>query len=510
MIDLSPILVPYAKRRVRKLEALHPEAAQELWLKRLIAAGSMTRFGKEHGFDGLRGVADYQAAVPLRDYDDFWNQYWRRDFPNIKGSTWPQQPPFFALSSGTCTGVTKYIPLTKQGLVYNSRAGTDLLCWHLGARPDSKILKGRSLIMGGSTDLRSLAPGIRAGDLSGIVAANLPSYLRPWYAPPKDIALLSDWDRKLDALVELARKADIRSISGVPAWLQVFSGRLADRAQVNQSWAELFPRLELVVHGGVNFAPYAPWFQKVLEGSRAELREVYPASEGFIALSDRGPADGLRLLVDHGIFYEFVPLDELHAENPTRHWVGDIRTGINYAVVLTTCSGLWSYILGDTVRFIETMPPRLVVSGRIAWTLSAFGEHLIAQEVDDAVCRARDKLGLELSEYCVGADIPMDASRPGRHIYLVEFGRRPGPVELERFSLALDRRLKQLNEDYLAHREGGVGLGAPKVLPLSIGGFKNWMQSQGKLGGQHKVPRIMADHQQFVELLNYFKMAEPD
>ena len=258
------------------------------------------------------------------------------------------------------------------------------------------------------------------------------------------------------------------------------------------------------MHGGVSFQPYAPWFKRALEDSRAELREVYPASEGFMALSGPEGEEGLRLLVDHGVFFEFVPEAEIESDNPTRHWVGNLETGVNYAVVLTTCSGLWSYVLGDTVRFLEAKPPRLVVSGRIAWTLSAFGEHLIAEEIDDALSRAREMSGLDFGEYCVGAYIPSQTGKPGCHVYLVEFEKTPQDQELERFGAALDQRLKERNEDYLAHRKGGVGLDAPWVQPLPPDSFKNWMQSQGKLGGQNKVPRLLADQERFVEILAYF------
>jgi hypothetical protein len=426
-------------------------------------------------------------------------------FPRLKKVTWPQSIPFFALSSGTSTGNTKYIPLSRQTLAFNTKAGADLLAWHLAQRPQSRLLGGRSLVLGGSTKLETLAPGVRAGDLSGIASLTMPWYLRAWYYPPKKEALLSDWQEKIDRLARLCLSEDIRSISGVPSWMQIFISRLGElKPEAKGKLAGLLPNLELVVHGGVNFEPYAPWYEEALAGSRAELKEVYPASEGFIAHSGgRADLGGLGLLTDHGIFYEFVPLEELGSKNPTRHWVGNLEKGVNYAVVITTCSGLWSYILGDTVRFVRANPPRLVVTGRTSWSLSAFGEHLIAEEVEDAMSLAAKTCGAILENYCMGAKVPRGTEQLGRHLAVVEFLRPPKRDGLAQFALDLDKRLTERNADYRAHREKGFGLDAPVVWQVEPGSFSAWMESRGKLGGQNKVPRLVPQAELLEQIIDF-------
>ena len=377
----------------------------------------------------------------------------------------------------------------------NVRAALDILVHHLAARPDSRILAGRNFVLGGSTDLRELAPGVLAGDLSGIAAHQTPWWARPRYFPPRALETISDWEVKIDRLAETSVKEDIRSMSGTPSWMLLFFDRLAehhpDRAHRLRSF---YPHLELVVHGAVNFAPYRKRFAELLEGGRAETREVYAASEGFIAVADRGDGEGLRLVTDNGLFYEFVPLDELDTPNPTRHWLKDVETGVNYAVIVTSNAGLWSYVLGDTVRFVERAPPRLLITGRISYMLSAFGEHLIAEEIETAIAAAADAIGASVTDYSVGALMPQQSGDLGQHLYIVEFADSiPDGPALEAFAGTVDQSLSATNEDYEAHRAGGFGLKAPAIQAVRPGCFAAWMKSRGKLGGQHKVPRIITD-----------------
>jgi hypothetical protein len=264
---------------------------------------------------------------------------------------------------------------------------------------------------------------------------------------------------------------------------------------------ELYPHLEMLVHGGVNFKPYRARFEHFLAGG-AELREVYPASEGFIALQDERPEDGLRLLTDIGLFFEFVPLDELDSPNPTRHWLGNAETGVNYAVVLSTCSGCWAYIIGDTVRFASLDPPRVFITGRTSYSLSAFGEHLIGEEVEEAVAAAAAMHGLTITDFSVGAVYPKGAGDLGGHLYIVEFDKAPASA-LDGFATAIDTDLKKRNDDYRAHRAEGFGMHAPKVHVVAPGTFAQWMKSRGRLGGQNKVPRIINDQQLFADLAKF-------
>jgi hypothetical protein len=312
-------------------------------------------------------------------------------------------------------------------------------------------------MLGGSTDLSELAPGIYAGDLSGIVAARLPVWARAYVYPPRELALIADWEKKIETLAHGVLKEDIRQIAGTPSWVLLFFERLfALRPDLERKLSTFFPNLELVTHGGVNFAPYRPQFDALLEGSHAETREVYAASEGFIASADRGPGEGMRLAADHDNFFEFVPLDELASANPTRHWVGNIELGIDYAVVVTSCAGLFAYVLGDTVKFVNRKPPRLLVTGRTSYSLSSFGEHLTGDEIEDAVSTAAKAIQATMADFSVGSVFPDGSRSRGGHLYVVEFsGVAPSAVETKRFLDEIDAVLSRRNDDYRAHRSGG-------------------------------------------------------
>ena len=504
-IDATPLLRLHARRRAAQLARQDAVAAQAAELLRLVRTARQTRFGVEHGFPTIGGVAEFQKRVPLRRYDDFWTRYWEADFPRLVDCSWPGTIPFFAATAGTTTGVTKHIPVTRAMNRANRAAALDLLAHHVVSRPRSRILGGRNFMLGGSTALVAQAPGIHSGDLSGIAADAVPWWARPWCFPPRADALIADWEAKIARLAPLSLAADISSLSGTPSWLLLFLDRLAalrpERPRRIASW---YPRLEMLAHGGVDFAPYRRQFEALLESGHAELREVYPASEGFIAIADRGTGDGLRVIVDGGLFYEFVPVDEIAKVSPTRHWLGTAEPDVNYAVVLSTCAGLWAYILGDTIRFVELRPPRIVVTGRISYSLSAFGEHLIAEEIERSVACAASAIGAAVVDYSAGALYPEGAGERGRHLYLVEFaGEVPDAARLGRFAGALDRQLAALNADYREHRAAGFGMDPPSVRALRPGTFAAWMKSRGQLGGQHKVPRVINDAALFRALIAF-------
>lgn len=497
-----PFLWLYAKWRLWQLGVQRPSAMQEAELLSLVRSARSTQFGQDHDFEGIRSVADFQDRVPLRAYDDFWNDYWKAGFPRLENCSWPGTIPYFARTSGTTTGVTKYIPCSHDMLLANSRAAQDILVHHLVNRPTSRILGGKTFVLGGSTDLHKEAPGIYSGDLSGIEANEVPWWGRPYVFPPRDLALIADWEEKIDKIARVSLGEDIRAITATPSWLLIFLDKLAKlRPDAGQRIVNLYPRLELLVHGGIDFRPYARRFSELLEGSRAELREVYTASEGFIAIADRGQGEGLRLIVDNGLFYEFVPTAELNAPAPTRHWLATVEPGIDYAVVLSTCAGAWGYILGDTVRFLEVDPPRILVTGRTAYVLSAFGEHLIVAEIEEAVATAANAIDAAIADYCVAPMFPERAGARGGHHYVVEFsGGLPAEERIVAFRDALDDRLRALNADYEAHRAGGYGLRPPDVEAVAPGTFRAWMKARGQLGGQHKVPRIINDAALFENL----------
>jgi hypothetical protein len=502
MIDATPFLRLYAGFRTWRLSHQDPAAMQQRTLRYLLRRAAATRFGRDHDFRRIGDHRAFQSAVPLRRYEDFWSAYWQPVFPDLVDVSWPGRVPFFAESSGTSSGATKFIPVTSEMIRSNRQAGLDLLGYHLWQRPRSRVFAGRNLLLGGSTDLVERAPGVKSGDLSGIAAATVPGWARRFAYPPPEIARLKDWTEKMARLADAAPRADIRSIAGTPSWLLLFFDELARRHPGHGArLADFFPNLELVVHGGVNFAPYRARFAEWLDGSQAETREVYAASEGFVASADDG--EGIRVNLDHGIFHEFVPVGEIDAAAPTRHWIGDIETGVDYAPVLTTCAGLWAYIVGDVVRFVSRDPPRLLVTGRLSYTLSAFGEHLTGEEVEGAVTAAAAAIDAGVRDFSAGALYPETAGEIGGHLFIVEFERAVAADELARFAAVLDRELTWRNLDYEAHRAGGFGLHAPQVIALRHGGFAEWMRRRGRLGSQNKVPRVIADPALFADLRSF-------
>jgi hypothetical protein len=494
MLDATPLLRLHTRRRSEQLARENAPEAQRIELLRLLRRARDTRFGVEHGFSGISGVAAFQQRVPLRRYDDFWRDYWRDRFPVLTDLCWPGTIPYFALTSGTTTGKTKYIPVSRAMNASNRRAVLDIFTHHLRTHLKSRVLAGKNFMLGGSTALTQEAPGIYSGDLSGIAAREVPWWVRPRFFPPWRYALIADWEAKIDALARLSLKEDIRTLSGTPSWVLLFFAKLAElRPELPRRSATYFPDLELFIHGGVNFAPYRRQFNELFEGSRAETREVYAASEGFIAIADREYGEGLRVIVDRGIFYEFVPVAEIDTREPTRHWLASVERDVNYAVVLSTCAGLWSYILGDTVRFIELRPPRVLITGRLAYSLSAFGEHLIGEEIEAAIEAAAAAIDCHVVDFTVLTIYPSSPQQRGGHLFIIEFSARLDDASLGAFARALDQRLCSENEDYRAHRSGDYGMAAPRVAAASPGSFAAWLRAEGKLGGQNKVPRVLHD-----------------
>ena len=505
MIDTTALLRLYARYRNGCLRRQHAAQEQERQLLGLVRHARNTRFGRDHDFASIKDVPTFQQRVPLRRFEDSWEAYWRHDFPVLRDVSWPGTIPFFAVTSGTTTGRTKYIPLSKAMMAANEKAVLDLYAHHIINRPRSRIFAGKSFLLGGSTALVAQAPGVCSGDLSGIAAHEMRWWVRRRYFPPDDIGRITDWEQKVDAIVTSIEREDIRNVSGTPSWLLILFDRL-DELHPGRGGRLTghFPNLEMLVHGGVNFRPYRRRFAELLDGSHAETREVYAASEGYFANADRGDGQGMRLIVDNGLFYEFVEADALDDANPGRRWLGDVETGVNYAIVVSTCAGLWGHVVGDIVTFTDLDPPRVLVTGRTSYMLSAFGEHVIEEEIAAAVAGAATAIGKDVSDYSVAPAFPATAGDLGGHVYIIEFTRDvPSAEALKRFAELLDQSLSETNEDYAAHRAGGYGLNAPRVHAVAAGTFAAWMKKRGQLGGQHKVPRIVNDAELFNDLRDF-------
>ncbi len=477
-------LKTYARRRKPIAD---PATAQERQLLQLVNAAKDTAFGHDHHFAEISSVADYQRHVPIRTFEDFWADYWSEPFPNLNNVTWPGTIRYFARSSGTTTGASKHIPCSDEMVKANNRGGLEVVIAHLENNPNSRVSAGRTFLFGGSPALDELAPSIFAGELSGIAARETPSWAgNDRYYPPPDLAAITDWGDKVERLAADCVGKNIRAISGVPTWLQVLFDRAFENADCdNRRLVSLFPDLELITHGGINFAPYAETFHDLLAGSNAELREAYAASEGFIAVADRDPGQGLKLLLDNGLFYEFIKADQLHKENPTRYWIDDAELDTDYALLVTSCAGLWSYAIGDLVRLVDLDTPRILVAGRVSQTLSTFGEHITGEQLDIAVATAARQLGLQVNDYAV-APIFSDQRSLGHHQYVIETTREPeGDL-----AAAIDESLTAQNADYRTKRTNDIAISTPEVHRVPPGTFGAWMTANGKAGGQHKVPRV--------------------
>ena len=483
------VLKTYARRR--KLIS-DPAAAQERQLLQLVDAAKGTTFGHDHHFAEISSVADYQRRVPIRTFEDFWADYWSEPFPKLDNVTWPGTIRYFARSSGTTTGESKHIPCSDEMVKANNRGGLEVVLAHLQNNPNSRVSAGRTFLFGGSPALDELAPGVFAGELSGIAARETP----PWagkgrYYPPPELAAITDWGEKVERFATDCVGKNIRAISGVPTWLLVLFDRAFEIAESeNRRLVSLFPDLELITHGGINFAPYAETFNDLLAGSHAELREVYAASEGFIAVADRDPGQGMKLVLDNGLFYEFIEADQLRHQNPTRYWIDDVQLDTDYALIVTSCAGLWSYALGDLVRFVDLDSPRILFAGRVSQTLSTFGEHITGEQLDIAVATAARHLGLRVNDFAV-APIFGDQRSVGHHRFVIETTAEPKGD----FAGAIDRSLAEQNADYRTKRINDITISTPKVSYVPDGTFAAWMTANGKAGGQHKVPRVTTPEQ---------------
>jgi hypothetical protein len=498
MLDITPLVRVLAARRRAQLARMDAKAVQEKTLLKLVRRAANTRFGKDHGFAAIKSVADFQARIPLRNWEAMWNEYFKTALPNFHNVSWPDPTPYLALSSGTTSARTKYVPVTEAMNRSNSRAGLDLLVYHWSAKPRSRIFDGKTFMLGGSTKLVPEAPGIWSGDLSGIAVKRMPFWARPYAFPKEEHALIPNWEEKAELMARTSLDEKIRALTGTPAWILMLLDRVrALRAERGERGPE-YPDLELLVHGGVNFAPYRARFERLFAGLDVDMREVYPASEGFIAIADRRYGEGLRLNLDHGLFFEFVPLEDLSSPNPRRHWIANVETGVNYAVVMSTCAGLWAYVIGDTVRFVDKNPPRILITGRTTYWLSGFGEHLLAEQIETGIAEAAAAIGADVTDYSVSAVY----ERAG-HLYVTEFaGGPPDQERLAQFAKTLDATLRRIVNDYDYYRKDGR-IVLPEIRPVPPGTFASWMKSRGKLGGQNKVPRIINDEALWGNLLRF-------
>ena len=480
---LSKPLADYVASRQRQWSQ-QPQVVQQRIFQELIRQGRLTQFGRDHNFADIATYQDFKARVPIRDYEGL-KPYIERIITGQPDVLWPGRPLYFAKTSGTTSG-TKYIPITKASIPNHINSARNALLSYVHETRQSRFLDGKLIFLSGSPELEETG-GIKTGRLSGIVNHHVPAYLRTNQMPSYATNCIDDWETKLEKIIDETLNQDMTLISGIPPWVQMYFDRIIERT--GKPVGEVFPNFSMFVYGGVNFEPYK---KKLFEsiGRLVPSIETYPASEGFIAYQDSQDDNGLLVMANSGIFFEFVPASEFYNENPPRLALHEVETGVNYVVIINSNAGLWGYNLGDTVKFTSLFPHKVVVTGRIKHFISAFGEHVIAEEVEKALQQTMAAFPeTEVVEFTVAPQVTPDEGLP-RHEWYVEF-RQP-PHDLAAFEKQLDLHLQKLNSYYFDLIAGHI-LQTLQIIPLQPQAFVRYMKSIGKLGGQNKVPRLAND-----------------
>lgn len=491
----SIIAKPFAKRitdRIYKKSNDAVKTQQKVFIK-LISKAEKTAFGKDHNFKNIASYNDFKKHVPVRDYE-MLKPYVEKVVAGEKDILWKGQPLYFAKTSGTTSGV-KYIPLTKESMPTHIKAARNALLHYINETQNTTFLQGKMIFLQGSPELTD-TNGIKTGRLSGISAHYVPQYLTKNRLPSWETNCIEDWETKVEKVIEETINEDMTLIGGIPSWVQMYFERIVDRT--GKKIGEVFPNFNLFVYGGVNYEPYRNKFEELI-GRKVDTIELYPASEGFISYQDSQNEKGMLLLVDNGIFYEFIPASEFFDENPTRINIADVEIGINYVIILNTNAGLWGYNIGDTIEFVSLNPPRIIVSGRIKHFISAFGEHVIGKEVERSINSQTKNTKISINEFTVAPEITPNNELP-YHEWFIEFDKKPD--NLEKFAKKIDENLQKQNTYYFDLIEGKI-LQPLKITVIEKGGFNNYMKSVGKLGGQNKVPRLSNDRKIADELIKF-------
>ena len=481
----ASLSLPLAKFIVSKNKRWKNNAVkvQQKTLLKLLNQAQNTVFGKDHSFSIIQNYADFKNHIPVRDYEGL-KPYIDQIIDGKENILWPGKPLYFSKTSGTTSG-TKYIPISKESMPNHITAARDAILSYIAETKNTAIVDGKMIFLQGSPEL-SKTGDILTGRLSGIVAHHIPSYLTKNRLPSFKTNCMADWEEKVDAIVEETICEKMSVISGIPPWVQMYFEKLQNKSGLLIK--DLFPKFDLFIYGGVNYEPYRQTFEKLI-GKKMDSIELYPASEGFIAYQDSQKEEGMLLCVNHGIFYEFIPSAEFFDKNPTRICLSEVKIGVNYVLILNTNAGLWGYNIGDTIKFVSIDPYRIIVSGRISHFTSAFGEHVIAEEVEKSLKEAMEKIHAQVNEFHVAPQVNPQSGLP-YHEWLMEFEKQP--ENISDFKRLIDTSLQKHNPYYKDLILGKV-LRPLEVTIIGKNGFRNYMKSIGKLGGQNKVPRLAND-----------------
>jgi hypothetical protein len=494
------------KKRIHQIELFmkYPHEVQQEWLRKLLTAARSTEWGRLYDYKSVNTPEQYSERVPVNDYDSLkgWIDRLRKGEQNI---LWPSEIKWFAKSSGTTSDRSKFIPVSQEALEEcHFKGGKDLLSIYCNSHPDTRLFDGKAIAMGGSHQIMEVNNDIYyTGDLSAILIQNLPGWVEFLRTPDLSIALMDEWERKIEKMAAATIQHDVTNISGVPSWTLLLFKRILEITG-KKSITDVWPNFELFIHGGVSFSPYREQFRRLLTSGKVNYLETYNASEGFFGIQDRINADDMLLMLDYGIYYEFIPLESLHAGNSRAIPLEQVETGVNYAILITTNAGLWRYMIGDTVQFTSVDPYRIRISGRTRNFINAFGEELIIDNAEKAIAVACERCDAIVNEY-TAAPVYLEGSRKGAHEWIIEFEKVPGDIAY--FTTTLDNALKALNSDYEAKRYHDLMLEEPLVRLVPPMTFYRWLKSHGKLGGQNKVPRL-SNERKYVDEILQMSMAD--
>jgi hypothetical protein len=498
---INSILTWMMKKRIHQIELFmkYPHEVQEELFKKLMQNGEMTQFGNQYGFRDIQSYSQFRERVPVFTYEKFF-PYIERLMRGEQNVSWPSEIKWFSKSSGTTNQRSKFIPVSEEALQEcHYKGGKDLISIYVNNFPDSKLFDGKGLAVGGSHQINEYDSSESSfyGDVSAVIMQNLPPWAQFIRTPSLETALMPNWEEKIEKMAAETAEENVTNLAGVPTWTVLLIQRIVELKKKNHI-LEVWPNLEAFFHGAVAFHPYRSLFESLIPKSDMHYWETYNASEGFFGIQDRPDSDELLLMLDYGIFYEFIPVDELENEYPKAINLGEVEVGKNYAMIISTNAGLWRYNIGDTVKFTSTNPYRIKISGRTKHFINAFGEEVIIENAESAITQACHQTGAVIDNF-TAAPIFLEKGKRGGHEWIIEFKTKPESIE--RFTKVLDESLRSINSDYDAKRKHDLALVEPKIHSVDEGTFYNWMKRRGKLGGQNKVPRLFNSREYVEDIL---------
>lgn len=491
----------YLKKRIQQIEHFiqYPQETQQFHFEQLIFAAKDTVWGRKYGYESIQSIETFQSRVPVSTYEQLF-PFIERSLKGEANVLWPGKTTWFAKSSGTTNNRSKFIPLSQDSIEdCHYKAGKDMVAMYLHNYPGDNLFGGKTLSIGGSHEISSYNEHARYGDISAVLTENLPPFFQFMRTPSKKVAIMAKWEEKIEAMARETMDQDVTAIVGVPTWTIVLINRIFELKGIeDRDLLKVWPNLEAFFHGGVSFKPYRKQFADMDQAGKMSYIDCYNASEGFFGIQYQPDVADLLLMLDYGIFYEFIPMSEFGKRFPSAHTLDEVEVGINYALVISTNGGLWRYMIGDTIQFTSLSPFRFKISGRTKHFINAFGEELIVDNAEEGIAEACEETGAMVSNF-TAAPIYLDGTKKGGHEWLIEFEKIPD--SMAHFRDALDAALRRTNSDYDAKREGDLALEKPLLHTIEAGTFHEWMKGRGRLGGQNKVPRLSNDREYVEDIL---------